>query len=132
MKYLLNKIIGKAADKDHAIRLLTAFSGNTHELLTAVSVYDSESNDSVEFVDSTRVKFSDLSAAQIKGYVNNSDEWQGRAGAYSLRERASLFIEKIDGSPSNVIGLPIDKLYPVLLKFGVDLLAFQTNQLEKT
>ena len=50
---------------------------------------------------------------EIWGYIKTG-EWQGRAGAYSIREKASLFIESIQGSSSNVIGLPMNKLYQIL------------------
>ena len=65
--------------------------------------------------DSTSVKFLDLTDTEIWGYIKTG-EWQGRAGAYSMRERASLFIESIQGSSSNVIGLPMNKMYQILKK----------------
>ena len=50
-------------------------------------------------------------------------EWIGRAGAYSIEDKASLFIKKIIGSPSNVVGLPMEKLFKILKnEFGVNLL----------
>ena len=72
--------------------------------------------------DCTEVKFLLLSDEEILDYIK-SGEWKGRAGAYSIRERASLFIDSIDGSISNVIGLPMQKIYKILKnEFNLNLL----------
>ena len=117
-----NTVIGKAKDKDDAFRILKSFSGEKHELITGTVLYDSESGQTVEFSDTTEVEFENLSDNEVLSYLNNSEEYKGRAGAYSLRERAGLFIKSINGSPSNVIGLPVDKIYQNLKNFGVNLL----------
>ncbi|MHA1819662.1 MAG: Maf family protein [Promethearchaeota archaeon] len=119
------KIIGKAKDKEHAFSILKELSGQTHELITGVCVYDSESQNTQKFVSKTKVKFLKLSDEDIWNYLNNSDEYKGRAGAYSLRERASCFIESIEGSPSNVIGLPISDIYKALKNIGINILEEQ-------
>jgi len=54
-----------------------------------------------------------------------SNEWKGRAGAYSISDRASLFIKKIEGSSSNVIGFPMHRVFEILRKeFKLNLLQF--------
>lgn len=116
--------IAKARDKEHAFEILSKLSGKKHKLITGVCIYDSDSKSIVRFHDSTTVKFANLTPDDIWNYINNCNEWQGRAGAYSLQERASLFIETIEGSPSNVIGLPMNMIYKELKRLGVDLLKY--------
>ncbi len=116
--------IGKAKDKDHAIKMLRRLMGNTHTLITGVIIYDSESSITAEYIDSTQVTFANLSSEEIRDYVTYSDEYKWRAGSYSMFDRASVFIKSISGSPSNVIGIPMDFVYSQLKKFGINLLQF--------
>ncbi|MEJ2277124.1 MAG: Maf family protein [Candidatus Lokiarchaeota archaeon] len=121
---LNGEIIGKAKTKKEAFKTLQLLSGLQHNLITGFAILSIM--DSITYVsyDKTKVKFIELSENDIKNYIR-TDEWRGRAGAYSLRERASIFIESIEGSFSNVLGLPIDKIFQILLdKFGVNLLSF--------
>ncbi len=115
-------ILGKAKNKEEAFRTLKLLSGKKHNLITGVCIYDSESDVTEEIYDKTIVEFVNLDDSEIWNYINHSNEYIGRAGAYSLRERAGFFIKSIEGSPSNVIGLPINLIYQVLKKFGVNLL----------
>ena len=66
--------------------------------------------------------FQELSEKEIDNYLTITSEHQGRAGAYSLRERASLFIDHLEGSPTNVLGLPMAKLRIALKELGINLL----------
>jgi septum formation protein len=107
-----DKIIGKAKDKDEAFKILKSLSGNIHNLITGVAVINSEGKIKTDF-DITEVTFMELADNEIRNYIQ-SHEWKGRAGCYSLNEKASLFTKEIIGSPSNVIGLPMHKLYRIL------------------
>ncbi len=117
------QIIGKARHQYEAFQILKQLTGQTHQLVTGCCIIDVQSKISREFVDTTGVTFAPLSDEDIWHYLEFNDEYRGRAGAYSLRDRASLFITTITGSPTNVIGLPVSKLRDVLLLFGVNLLA---------
>ena len=117
--------LGKAKNQAHAIETLKKLVGNTHTLITGVVLYNSETETSSKYVDSTSVKFSFLTDEEIIDYVSHSDEYKWRAGCYSIFDRASIFIESISGSPSNVIGLPMDFIYKELKKSGVDLLKIE-------
>jgi septum formation protein len=117
------QIIGKARHNHEAFQFLRQFAGHTHQLITGGCVVDVQSGQMEEFVDETEVTFAPLTDEDIWHYLEFNDEYRGRAGAYSLQDRASLFVTNITGSPTNVIGLPISKLREVLLKFGIDLLA---------
>lgn len=110
---LNGEIIGKARSVDHAFNILKKLAGNTHNLVTGFAI--TETNNPKIIIDHniTTVKFINLSDDDINAYVKSS-EWRGRAGAYSIREKASLFIESIQGSSSNVIGLPMHRLFEIL------------------
>ena len=115
------KIIGKAKNKAQAFQILKSLINRSHNLITGVAI--TELNDSKIVVDHdcTIVTFLDISDNEIRSYINTK-EWKGRAGAYSIRDRASLFIKEIRGSPSNVIGLPMQKIFEILKKdFGLNL-----------
>lgn len=118
---LNGNIIGKAKNKEEAIIILKKLMGKSHNLITGIAI--TETNNPKIFIDydTTSVEFLDLSDEEIRGYVK-TNEWKGRAGAYSINDKASLFINKINGSSSNVIGFPMNKLYKTLKnEFGINL-----------
>ncbi|TFG30484.1 MAG: septum formation protein Maf [Promethearchaeota archaeon] len=119
---LNGEIIGKARDKEHAFYILKKLAGKTHNLITGITVTETYNSKLIKDYDSTKVKFLDLTEDEIWGYLE-TEEWKERAGAYSIREKASLFIESIQGSPSNVIGLPMNKIFRILKEdFNINLL----------
>ena len=116
------EIIGKAKNEKHAFQILKKLSGNTHNLITGFAITELNNSKLIVDYDITAVRFLNLSDDDIGGYIK-SDEWRGRAGAYSIRERAGLFIDSIKGSVSNVIGLPMHKIYKILKnEFNLNLL----------
>ena len=110
--------IGKPADAEEAGRMLRALSGQWHEVLTGVTL--ARADLAVSAVSSTRVKFAELSDAEIKRYVSTGEPMD-KAGAYAIQGRASLFVERIEGSYSNVVGLPVQLTYQLARRMGVDL-----------
>ncbi len=106
-----NRILGKPTNHADARRMLSMLSGVVHEVLTAVVVRQggSETSDVV----STRVRFTALSAAEIDWYVE-SGEPDGKAGAYAIQGLGSRFVDWIEGSWSNVVGLPLATVYRML------------------
>ena len=115
------KIIGKAKNKAQAFQILKSLINRSHNLLTGVAITELNDPKVVVDYDCTIVTFLDLSDNEIRNYIN-TEEWKGRAGAYSIRDRASFFIKEIRGSPSNVIGLPMQKIFEILKKdFGLNL-----------
>jgi septum formation protein len=105
------EILGKPADSADARRMLRLLSGAVHDVHTAV-VIRAQSTERSEVV-TTRVWFQALEDAQISWYVD-SGEPEGKAGAYAIQGRAARFIERIDGSWSNVVGLPVATVYRLL------------------
>ena len=110
---LNGEIIGKAKNEENAFHILKKLAGKVHNLLTGFAITESKNSKLIVEYDSTSVKFTNLLDQEIWSYIK-SGEWKERAGAYSIREKASLFIEAIQGSSSNVIGLPMHKIYRIL------------------
>ena len=105
-------ILGKPLDDTDASRMLRMLSGRTHEVLTAVSVFHPGQIVDTR-VDATTVEFAQLSGTDIKWYVS-SGEPMDKAGAYAVQGLASRFVTRIEGSYSNVVGLPVALVYQML------------------
>ncbi len=120
-----NEIAGKPVDAADARRMLRALSARWHEVLTGVTCQRGRESRSEVVV--TRVRFASLSDQEITWYVE-SGEPADKAGAYAIQGSASLFIEQIEGSYSNVVGLPIQTVYRLARELGTDLLALRTMQ----
>ena len=125
MVLLDGELIGKATNKEEAFRTLKRLSGKGHQLITGVCIIEAKSKKKESFYDKSIVYFHNLSDGEIKDYLSKTDEYRGRAGAYSLGERASLFIERIEGSPTNVLGLPMAKLRKSIKDFDINLLSYE-------
>jgi septum formation protein len=106
-----NEILGKPVDDDDARRMLEKLSNRRHEVFTGVCLR-SEQKATTEFA-CTGVWFDPLTNAEIEEYVR-SGEPHDKAGAYAIQGLASKFISRIDGSYSNVVGLPVDLVYRML------------------
>lgn len=119
-----NQLLGKAGSQKEAKKILQLLAGQTHIILTGVAVIHSETKMIRSHVDQVEVHLQSLTNEEIEAYITNSDEYQGRAGAYSLFDRASFFIDNIVGNPSSVIGLPMSWLYKTLREFGINTLTF--------
>jgi len=115
---LENKIIGKPSDLEEAAQILKRLSGRTHEVCSAVLIYHQTSGRSVVFHDISRVRFHRLNRAMIKNYVAKVDPLD-KAGAYAAQGTGAEIIAKIDGSFTNVVGLPMEKTIAALAKFGI-------------
>lgn len=103
------KIYGKPTCLPHAERMLLDFQGKTHKVITGVALINQSRQITKTFYDVTDVAFKHLTIQQIRHYlalINPLD----KAGGYAIQEYGELIVEKTDGSFSNVIGLPIEKL----------------------
>ncbi len=109
------KILGKPEDAADAARILTLLSGRWHEVLTGVAV--ARNRALVDVVARTRVRFARLSRDEIDWYVSSGEPFD-KAGAYGIQGLASRFVERVDGSCSNVVGLPVAEVCRLLGRFG--------------
>ena len=105
------QILGKPRDDEDAAEMLRRLSGRWHEVLTGISLRCGPHE--VGRVESTRVQFASLSPADVAWYVE-SGEGRDKAGAYAIQGLASRFVPRIDGSYSNVVGLPVAAVVELL------------------
>ena len=96
-------ILGKAENKDDAIAMLERLSGQTHEVLSAVTVIKEQEHNRINI---SQVTFKDLNKKEIEDYCN-TNEPIGKAGGYAIQGKAAVFIERLEGSYSGVMGLPL-------------------------
>ncbi len=107
-----NSIIGKPADREDAIRILTALSGQHHQVITGVVILQGDQE--IAFADTTDVLFHELSATQISYYVDTYQPYD-KAGAYAIQEWIGVVgIKKVTGDFYNVMGLPISRVVQAL------------------
>jgi septum formation protein len=110
-----NRVLGKPSDKEDAIGMIRDLAGNTHEVITGVSILSSARERT--FYDSTKVTFEALSDEEINYYIEKFRPYD-KAGAYGIQEWIGLAAcSRIEGSYFNVVGLPVQKLYKELRDF---------------
>ena len=110
------QVLGKPQNDDDAFNMIKMLQGDTHEVYTGCTILkgDRISN----FAVSTKVTFASLDDELIRTYVN-SGESRDKAGSYALQGIAAMLIQKVEGSVSTVVGLPICEVREVLKEFGV-------------
>jgi septum formation protein len=108
---------GTPTDREDARRILQALSGSTHEVFTGVAVISRPDGKTVSAHDRTLVTMRTLTAESLEAYLD-SGEWAGKAGAYGIQDRNDPFIERIEGSYTNVVGLPVELVRSLLTSFG--------------
>jgi septum formation protein len=115
-------VLGKPADPADARRMLRTLSGEAHEVLTGVCVRRNAGALGVELdtVVTTEVRFSRLTSSQIEWYVSTGEPLD-KAGAYALQGAGGVFVEAVEGSVSNVIGLPLGETLQLLRRAGLPL-----------
>jgi septum formation protein len=111
-------ILGKPKDKNEAVAMLLRLSGRAHEVCTSVFICLLAEAKSTSFHDISRVRFRRLSRDGIDNYLTRVNPLD-KAGAYAAQGFGSEIIEKIDGSFTNVVGLPMEKTIAALAEFGV-------------
>jgi nucleoside triphosphate pyrophosphatase len=107
------EILGKPADAPQARRMLQRLSGRAHHVHTALCLVRAPRNVVAEALESTRVTFRDLDAREIEDYVASGEPFD-KAGAYGIQGRASKFVSGLEGSYSNVVGLPVERVTEML------------------
>jgi len=116
------EVLGKPKDENEARRMLEKLSGRTHKVITAVALYKKESGELLLDHKETLVRFTVLSKAEIDWYIR-TDEPMDKAGAYGIQGLGALFIERIDGCYTNVVGLPLPLLYQLAKRAGLSLIS---------
>jgi len=114
------EVIGKPENDAHAFEILKRLSGSRHSVVTGLCVLDMTSGRAEVGWDDTRITMGDMTEEEIRGYVA-SGEATSKAGAYGFREEGDLYVREIDGSSSNVLGLPLELLREFLQRLGVEI-----------
>lgn len=111
------EIIGKPADAKEAKVIVRKLFSRPHKVITGVALV--RASDDIEIVesDTTTVYPKPLTEKQIREHIKGGS-WEGKAGAYAIQENGDAFIEKIEGSMTNVMGLPMELLARMMKKFG--------------
>jgi septum formation protein len=117
---LEGEALGKPVDRGDVRRMLVALSGRAHDVVTGVAC--ARLGRIVSGRETTRVVFASMSEAEIEQYAATGEP-DDKAGAYALQGIGGLFVERVEGSPSNVVGLPVRLLYRLAGELGVDLAA---------
>ena len=107
------KLLGKPRDEAEAADMLGSLSGRWHEVCSGLSVYNPKTGQKCTVSDTTRVHFIDLDKDMIDRYIATGD-CVGAAGAYKIQRNGYRLIDRTEGSLSNIIGLPLEKLVSLL------------------
>jgi nucleoside triphosphate pyrophosphatase len=115
---LKDEIIGKPRDRGEAVAILRRLSGRAHEVCSSVFICHLARAKSASFREVSRVSFRRLNDEAILDYLETVDPFD-KAGAYAAQGESAEIIEKIEGSYTNVVGLPMEKTIATLAEFGV-------------
>ncbi len=107
--YYRGRVLGKPHDTEDARRMLNLLSGTVHEVLTGLVLVDAASGTEESGVSVTKVWIKKLPEITINAYVSTGEPFD-KAGAYGIQGKAAVFVEKIEGCYSNVVGLPLSLL----------------------
>lgn len=113
-----DEIIGKPKDRDDARRILRRLSGTAHDVITGVALVDCESGRRMIEHDVTRIRVRPLADDVLETYLDTG-LWEGKAGAYGIQDEGDPFVETMDGSYSNVVGLPMELVVRMLKAWSV-------------
>ena len=116
-----DRILGKPKDEKEAKEMLQRLSGREHIVITGIGVVDTVSGRTLSATEQTIVYFHPLEEEEIDAYIA-SGECMDKAGSYGIQGKGSLLVRKIDGDYFNVMGLPLSKLYRLLLNIEADIL----------
>jgi septum formation protein len=109
-------VFGKPVDTKQALEMLEALSGRTHVVLTAVAVHADGA--AAELLSRSEVRFRATTHAERVAYCATGEPFD-KAGAYAIQGRGGLFVERLDGSYSGVVGLPLLETAALLGRFGL-------------
>jgi septum formation protein len=121
---LEGKVLGKPAHPEEARSMLRRLQGNKHEVITGLAVVAKGETHSL--TDSTEVEMLSMTDHEIASYVAGGEP-MGKAGAYALQGEGGIFVKKLIGSPSTVVGLPVHQLPRLLGRVGLELSQFRSR-----
>ena len=111
-----DKILGKPGDMEEALHMLTLLSGRRHQVMTAIAI---ATRQKIQLkLATTEVHFRTLTPAEMTAYWQ-SGECHDKAGAYAIQGKGAMFVSRIEGSYSNVVGLPLFETVQLLISSGI-------------
>ena len=116
------KILGKPKDEADAIRMIRSFQGKVHQVYTGVTVLIKKNGkwEDISFSESTDVSFYPVSDEEIRTYIA-SGEPMDKAGSYGIQGGFGIYVKEIRGEYTNVVGLPVGRLFYEMKKHGIEL-----------
>lgn len=111
------KILGKPASNSEAREMLESLSGRSHRVISGYAVYDRTTDRTICNAVTTRVYFKELTSQEIEGYIATGEP-SDKAGAYAIQGIGSFMIPKIEGSYTNVVGMPLCEVIAALEELG--------------
>lgn len=117
--WLDRQVIGKPTDETDALRILNLLSGREHELWTGVCLWRRPDDLQLAWQEKTRVFFKKLNCDEMSQYLATR-QWRGCSGAYAIQLEADPYVKVVEGSVTNVIGLPMETLGRVLSGFAIE------------
>lgn len=112
------QILGKPTDRDDARRILSMLTASTHQVITGVTVLSPADYREITRHAVTQVSMRRMSNAELDAYLAGG-QWQGKAGAYGIQDDGDPFVTLVEGSFSNVVGLPVELVLELLAEVGV-------------
>lgn len=112
------KYLGKPHSVEEARIMLRQISGKKQSFVTGMAIIDTDSGNTFTDFEISEIWVKEISDAEIEDYIK-TDEPFSKAGGYAIQEIGSIFIEKVQGSYTSIVGLPVDKVYKVLKELGV-------------
>lgn len=109
----MDRILGKPKNEKDAYRMLESLSGKEHYVITGIAIVDTNLGKKIIDYEITKVKFRELQPEKINRYIETG-EFKDKAGAYGIQGYGEILVDWIEGSYSNVVGLPIVKLDKLL------------------
>jgi len=126
--YIDGKTIGKPKSLEEAREILRKLSGKKHKVISGIYIYDNiRGIEKFSYIE-TEVKLKELSEEELEWYVSTGEPMDA-AGGYKIQGLGGLFIEWINGDYYNVVGLPINKLYNMIMELGLNPMEFMENNL---
>lgn len=120
------EILGKPKGREEAVRMLQQLQGKTHQVYTGVTVLVREGGKEQQrsFYEKTDVTFYPMEPSEIESYADTGEP-ADKAGAYGIQGKSAVFVQKIDGDYSNVVGLPLSRVYQEIKQMGIDIREWQ-------
>jgi septum formation protein len=110
-------VLGKPDDPEHAVELLQRLTGRTHQVITAVAIVDSASLEAIDQAVESAVTLQEADEDELRRYVETGEPLD-KAGAYAIQGKGAWLVTGLEGSRTNVIGLPIEETLGLLARAG--------------